>query len=101
MPGAATPKTVMAAYADLINHHDFSLLVPLIDSDAVFWFSSGSFTGIDAIRSVFERTWQRLENETYWNGISRLGLFKSRRHSRESGNPVCCDKFSAFSATTQ
>jgi len=66
MPGAATPEAVMAAYADLINQHDFSLLVPLIDPEAVFWFSSGSFTGIDAIRGAFERTWQRLENETYW-----------------------------------
>ena len=101
MAGTATPKMVMAAYAGLINQHDFSFLVPLIDPDAVCWFSSGSSTGIDAIHSAFERTWQRLENETYWNGISRLGLFKSRRHSRESGNPVCCDKFSAFSATTQ
>jgi len=66
MPEAATPQTVMAAYADLINQHDFSLLVPLIDSNAVFWFSSGSFTGIDAIRGAFERTWQRLGKETYW-----------------------------------
>lgn len=66
MPGAATPEAVMAAYADLINRHDFSLLVPLIDPDAVFWFSSGSFARIAAIRGAFERTWQRLENETYW-----------------------------------
>ena len=66
MGEAATPKAVMAAYADLINQHDFSLLVPLIAEDAVFWFSSGSYQGLDQARHAFERTWKRLHNETYW-----------------------------------
>lgn len=66
MQQAATPQAVLAAYAELINRHDFSLLVPLIAEDAVFWFSPGSFIGIDAIRGAFERTWKRLDNETYW-----------------------------------
>lgn len=62
MQQAATPQAVLAAYAELINRHDFSLLVPLIAEDAVFWSSSGSFIGIDAIRGAFERTWKRLDN---------------------------------------
>lgn len=66
MGGAATPEAVMAAYADLINRHDFSLLIPLIDEEASFWFSSGTYRGHTAVREAFERTWQRLENETYW-----------------------------------
>ncbi len=66
MDGAATPEAVMAAYADLINLHDFALLIPLIHSDASFWFSSGTYQGHHAVRAAFERTWQRLANETYW-----------------------------------
>ena len=66
MPDAATPEAVMAAYADLINRHDFVLPVPLIADNAVFWFSSGSYVGLERVRSAFERTWQRLRNETYW-----------------------------------
>lgn len=66
MPNAATPETVMAAYAERINQHDFSLLALLIAENAVFWFSSGSYVGLDQARRAFERTWQRLQNETYW-----------------------------------
>jgi ketosteroid isomerase-like protein len=66
MTAAATPETVMAAYADLINRHDFDLLLPLIDPQASFWFSSGTYQGHDAVRQAFERTWRRLAGETYW-----------------------------------
>ena len=66
MSAAATPETVMAAYAERINQHDFSLLAPLIAENAVFWFSSGSYVGLDQARRAFERTWHRLQNETYW-----------------------------------
>ena len=64
--GLATPEAVMVAYFDLINRHDFSLLVPLIDEEATFWFSSGTYQGLDAARGAFERTWQRVADETYW-----------------------------------
>ena len=66
MQEAATPQAVMAAYADRINRHDFDLLVPLIHPEASFWFSSGTYQGIAAAREAFQRTWQRLANETYW-----------------------------------
>jgi ketosteroid isomerase-like protein len=62
----ASPETVMARYAELINRHDFSLLVPLIDPDATFWFSSGTHAGIAAARAAFEATWRKLADETYW-----------------------------------
>lgn len=61
-----TPEAVMAAYADLINRHDFSLLLPLIDVGASFWFSSGTYKGHQAARDAFERTWKRFGDETYW-----------------------------------
>lgn len=50
----------------MINQHDFALLIPLIDPAASFWFSSGTYQGHNAVRAAFERTWQRLGNETYW-----------------------------------
>lgn len=59
------PDEVLAAYEDRINRHDFDLLVPLIASDTTFWFSEGSYAGIDAIRGAFERTWASLNNDTY------------------------------------
>ncbi|UXN69536.1 nuclear transport factor 2 family protein [Devosia neptuniae] len=62
----ATPEAVMAAYAELINQHDFELLTSLIDDDATFWFSSGSYHGMESVRAAFERTWQRLSDERYW-----------------------------------
>lgn len=62
----ATPEAVVADYAELINRHDFELLTPLIDDDVTFWFSSGSYHGMEAARAAFQRTWQRLADETYW-----------------------------------
>lgn len=62
----ASPETVMARYAELINRHDFPLLVPLIHPEASFWFSSGTHAGIDAARAAFEATWRKLAEETYW-----------------------------------
>jgi ketosteroid isomerase-like protein len=62
----ASPETVMARYAELINRHDFTLLVPLIHPEASFWFSSGTHAGIDAARAAFEATWRKLAEETYW-----------------------------------
>lgn len=66
MVDRATPEAVMAAYAERINRHDFELLIPLIDDDATFWFSSGSYRGVESARAAFEQTWRRLANETYW-----------------------------------
>jgi ketosteroid isomerase-like protein/ADP-ribose pyrophosphatase YjhB (NUDIX family) len=65
-PDRASPETVMARYAECINRHDFSLLVPLIHPDASFWFSSGTHNGIEAARAAFEATWRKLADETYW-----------------------------------
>ncbi len=61
-----TPKDLLAKYERRINRHDFGEMVPLIAPDAVFWFSDGSHVGIDAIRAAFERTWEALQNDTYW-----------------------------------
>lgn len=60
------PDDLLRAYEELINRHDFDLLVPLIAEDASFWFSEGSYVGLAAIRAAFERTWAELSDETYW-----------------------------------
>ncbi len=56
----------MALYGERINRRRFAEVAPLIDENAVFWFTDGSHVGHKAIRSAFERTWASLVNETYW-----------------------------------
>ena len=56
----------MGFYGEAINEHRFEVLLPVLSADVVFWFSSGSFCGIDAARQAFERTWLRISDETYW-----------------------------------
>jgi ketosteroid isomerase-like protein len=52
-------------YERMTNTHDFDQVGQLIDEDAVFWFSSGSYSGKAAIRAAFERTWDMIKEERY------------------------------------
>ena len=61
-----TAEHVLAQYESRINLHDFDVLVPLISSEAVFWFNDGSFSGLAEIRRAFEATWERFADEVYW-----------------------------------
>ena len=61
-----TPQDLLKQYETRINLHQFDAVVPLIAEDAVVWFNDGSFTGHEAIRGAFERTWTSLADETYW-----------------------------------
>ncbi len=56
----------MGFYDEAINEPSFDALLPVLSTDVVFWFGSGSFCGISAERLAFERTWQRIAEETYW-----------------------------------
>jgi len=56
----------MKLYEAKINLHRFDEVEQLISPDAIFWFTDGTYRGIDEIRAAFERTWQKLQNETYW-----------------------------------
>jgi ketosteroid isomerase-like protein len=49
----------------MTNTHDFDQVGQLIDENAVFWFSSGSYSGKAAIREAFERTWDMIKEEKY------------------------------------
>ena len=55
----------LKAYERATNSHDFSKVAPLIDDDAIYWFSDGSFEGIDAIKEAFENTWGKVKDEVY------------------------------------
>lgn len=55
----------LKTYERLTNTHEFDRVRPLIDDKAVFWFSSGSYSGLPAIQKAFENTWQLIQEEVY------------------------------------
>jgi len=55
----------MVEYERANNSHDISRVVPFIAEDAVYWFSDGSFRGIEEIRSAIETTFGRILSEVY------------------------------------
>lgn len=59
------PKDFLNEYIRRTNLHQFDAVAPLIDDDAVYWFSSGSYRGLNAIQTAFERTWATIQNEQY------------------------------------
>ena len=79
-------------YEKLANKRNFDLLIPLISERAIFWFSDGSYTGIQEIRSAFERTWTSLPNEIY--SISNINLLLS-----EKSSAVICYTFTSISVS--
>ncbi len=58
-------REVLKLYGNKINLHRFSEVDALISDDAVFWFSSGTFSGKPAIRDAFEKTWMMIQDEVY------------------------------------
>ncbi len=60
-----TPRGLIKKYEKLVNQHDFDLLAPHISSDCKFWFSSGTFVGLEQVRQAFEKTWGLIKNEIY------------------------------------
>lgn len=55
----------MKQFERAANQGDFDLVAPLIAPDAVYWFTDGSFEGLDAVRRAFETTWATIRNEQY------------------------------------
>lgn len=60
-----TIETFLAEYVRRTNTHRFDEVAPLVDEEAVFWFTSGSWRGLAAIRAAFERTWAMILDEVY------------------------------------
>jgi ketosteroid isomerase-like protein len=57
-------------YEEATNSHDFDNVAPFLSSDAVYWFSDGSFEGTEAIRGAFDKAWGTIQNEVY--GITNV-----------------------------
>lgn len=55
----------MRAYESANNSHDIDRVVPHIAEDATYWFTDGSYRGINAIRAAIERTFTAIQDETY------------------------------------
>ena len=61
-------------YEQATNRHDFGQLVPLIAEDATYWFTEGSYHGIDAIRAAVERTFATILDEVCTKSRTLSGL---------------------------
>nr|WP_308129554.1 nuclear transport factor 2 family protein [Actinoplanes polyasparticus] len=55
----------MYQYERTTNRHDFDELAPLIADGATYWFTEGSYHGIDAIKAAVERTFATIFDEVY------------------------------------
>lgn len=60
-----TAKDVLEKYKVEINSHDFDRLIPLISKECQFWFTSGTYVGLDQTRKAFEKTWGMIKKEVY------------------------------------
>ncbi|MCW8375883.1 YybH family protein [Streptomyces justiciae] len=55
----------MGEYERANNSHDIERVVPFIAEDATYWFSDGSYQGIEEIRSAIEKTFMKILDEVY------------------------------------
>lgn len=62
---AAELTAFMTRYEKATNSHDISRVAPLIDADAVYWFSDGSHRGLGEITGAIERTFATIHDEVY------------------------------------
>ncbi|MBK9321365.1 MAG: nuclear transport factor 2 family protein [Bdellovibrionaceae bacterium] len=62
-----------------INSHDFNRVEPLISRNCRFWFSSGTFHGLEQTRKAFEKTWATIQNEIY--SITEVEWLSSNKES--------------------
>lgn len=52
-------------YEAATNSHDVDRVTAMIAADATYWFTDGSFHGIDAIRDALTSTFDLIQDETY------------------------------------
>lgn len=60
-----TPHSLLEIYISEINKHDFNLVRPLISEDCTFWFTSGTYVGLEQTQKAFEKTWAMIKDEVY------------------------------------
>ncbi len=59
-------RNLLSKYEVEINKCNFDLLTPLISENCKFWFTSGTFHGLEQCRQAFEKTWNMIKDEKYW-----------------------------------
>jgi ketosteroid isomerase-like protein len=60
-----TLSDFMHRYEQANNSHVFENVRPFIAPDATYWFTDGSFTGIDQIQPAVQITFDTIQDETY------------------------------------
>ena len=55
----------MQAYERANNTHVWANVEPMIAKDATYWFTDGSYAGINEIRQAVEATFEKLQDEVY------------------------------------
>lgn len=58
-------ENFLQEYERANNSHDWSNVKPFIASDATYWFTDGSYNGIEEIRDAIETTFATIQNEVY------------------------------------
>ena len=70
---AAELTAFLRRYEQANNSHEIDRVVPLIAEDAVYWFSDGSYRGLDEITGAIERTFDAIHDEKYEIKDLRVG----------------------------
>lgn len=65
LEGKMSARELLKKYEIEINKHNFNLIEPLVSKDCKFWFSSGTYQGIEQVREAFEKTWDMIKEEVY------------------------------------
>jgi len=62
---AAELNAFMTAYEEANNRRDIGGVVQMIAEDATYWFSDGSYRGLEEITAAIERTFLMIQDEVY------------------------------------
>lgn len=66
MPDLAAELTAfMTGYEQANNNRDIDRVMSMIAEDATYWFSDGSYRGLEEINGAIERTFLMIEDEVY------------------------------------
>nr|AIA10525.1 SnoaL-like domain protein [uncultured bacterium] len=55
----------MQAYERANNSHVWANVAPMVAADATYWFTDGSYKGIEEIHQAVEATFEKLQDEVY------------------------------------
>jgi hypothetical protein len=55
----------MKAYEKANNSHIWANVKPFIANNATYWFTDGSFSGIEEIKGAVQSTFNKIQDETY------------------------------------